>query len=109
MVKQGDIIKINFNPQLGHEQAGYRPAVVVSNNTFNNRASVTLICPISNTKNDYPLHIRLDSRTQTTGAVLCQHVRAVDLSARMYRFVEELPHDLLKQVIDVITAEIEII
>ena len=47
MVKQGDIIKINFNPQAGHEQAGYRPAVVVSNNLFNKITNLTFVCPIT--------------------------------------------------------------
>jgi mRNA interferase MazF len=50
MVKQGDIIKLDFNPQAGHEQAGYRPAVVISNNFFNNKTNLTIVCPITNTK-----------------------------------------------------------
>ena len=42
MVKQGTIIKINFNPQAGHEQAGYRPAVVISNNVFNQKTKLSI-------------------------------------------------------------------
>lgn len=53
MVKQGDIIKINFNPQVGHEQAGYRPAIVVSNNFFNEKTNLTIVCPITNTASDF--------------------------------------------------------
>ena len=62
MVKQGDIIKISFNPQSGHEQAGYRPAVVVSNNYFNNITKLAMVCPITNSPNEFPLHIKLDDR-----------------------------------------------
>ena len=49
MVKQGDIVKLSFNPQKGHEQAGFRPAVVVSNDVFNRNAKLAILCPITNT------------------------------------------------------------
>ncbi len=107
MVKQGDIIKINFNPKEGHEQAGYRPAVVVSNDFFNQRCSMTLLCPITNTNNQYPLHVPLDERTMTTGVVLCEQIRSMDLSARPHHYVERMPEDLLRQIINIIEAEIE--
>lgn len=109
MVKQGDIIKVNFNPQAGHEQAGYRPALVVSNDFFNQKTNLTIVCPITNTNNRFPLHIPLDDRTETTGVVLCEHIKALDLNARSYRVVEQLPRDLLSKVIDVVFAEIEIL
>lgn len=107
MVKQGDIIKINFNPQLGHEQAGFRPAVVVSNDFFNRQLNLAIVCPISNTTYDFPLNIPLDERTKTTGSVLCQHVRTLDLVARQYSFIEKLPKDILIEVIDTIFAELD--
>ncbi len=107
MVKQGDIIKVNLNPQAGHEQAGYRPAVVISNNTFNRIAKMVILCPITNTKNNFPLHIPLDTRTKTTGTILCEHIRAVDLEARPYNFIEKLPEDILENVINIVFAEIE--
>lgn len=107
MVNQGDIIKVNFNPQMGHEQAGYRPAVVVSNNFFNQKTNLTIICPITNTNNRFPLHIPLDDRTQTTGVILCEHVKALDLNARPHSVIEPLPKDILTRVIDVVFSEIE--
>lgn len=108
MVKQGNIIKINFNPQKGHEQAGYRPALVVSNNTFNKVANLVLLCPITNTLSEFPLHIKLDNRTQTTGMILCEQLKALDINARSYKVVEELPKDILEEVINIIFSEIEI-
>lgn len=107
MVKQGDIIKINFNPQSGHEQAGYRPAVVVSNNYFNRMTKLAMLCPITNSSNDFPLHIDLDERTSTTGRIMCQHLRTLDIESRGYTFVERIPEDILQSVIDVIFAELE--
>ncbi len=107
MVNQGTIIKINFNPQSGHEQAGYRPAIVISNNIFNKKAKLAIVCPITNTKNEFPLHIPLDDRTKTTGVILCEHIKALDLSSRAYQFVEKLPQDILEKVIDIVYSEIE--
>ena len=66
MVKQGDIIKVSFNPQMGHEQAGYRPALVVSNDIFQAQTKLAVVCPITNTDNKFPLHVSLDNRTKTT-------------------------------------------
>lgn len=109
MVKQGSIIKINFNPQSGHEQAGYRPGLVVSNDFFNQKTSMTIVCPITNTNNKFPLHVPLDSRTKTTGVVLCEQLKALDVEARGYRFVEMLPGDILENVIDIVFSEIEIL
>ena len=109
MVKQGDIIKVSFDPRSGHEQAGYRPALVVSNNEFIKRTKLAIVCPITNTNNSFPLHVKLDSRTKTTGVVLCEHIRMLDLNARQCKYVEKIPTDLLKNVTDIIAAEVEII
>lgn len=109
MVKQGSIIKINFNPQSGHEQAGYRPGLVVSNDFFNQKTSMTIVCPITNTNNKFPLHVPLDGRTKTTGVVLCEQLKALDVEARGYRFVEMVPGDILENVIDIVFSEIEIL
>ncbi len=109
MVKQGDIIKINFNPSLGHEQAGYRPALVVSNDVFNQKTKLAILCPITNTQNHFPLHIPLDKRTKTTGVILCEHLKSVDLESREHKKVEVIPKDILSQVIHLISCEIEIL
>ncbi len=109
MVKQGNIIIVNFTPQAGHEQAGYRPAVVISNDVFNNKTNMAIVCPITNTDNKFPLHVPLDTRTTTTGVVLCEHVKALDINSRQYHLVESLPLDLLQTVIDIVSAEIEIV
>lgn len=106
MVKQGDIIKVNFTPQCGHEQAGYRPAVVISNHLFNQKSSVIIVCPITNTISDFPLHMALDERTKTTGMVLCNHIKALDLNARGYKLVERMPKDLLHKIVNRIIAQI---
>lgn len=107
MVKQGDIIKLDFDPQSGHEQAGYRPAVVISNDFFNIKTNLTIVCPITNTQRSFPLHVALDNRTETTGTILCEQIKALDLSARQHRVVEKLPDDLLNEVIAIVFSQIE--
>ena len=109
MVRQGDIIKINFSPQSGHEQSGYRPAVVISNDIFNKKAKLAMVCPITNTKNKFPMHISLDGRTKTTGAILCEHVRTLDIESRKCVKIEKLPKDVLEEVINMVCASVELI
>ena len=109
MVEQGDIIKLDFDPQAGHEQAGYRPALVVSNNFFNTKTNMAVVCPITNTQNFFPLHIPLDGRTSTTGVILCEHIKSLDVNNRGYKTIEKIPEDILQKVIDVISSEIEIL
>ena len=109
MVKQGTIIEVNFNPQLGHEQAGYRPAVVVSNEVFNEKTKLVLVCPITSNVKSFPLHVILDSSTRTKGAILCEHVRALDIYSRGFKVIEQLPKDVLEQVLDIIHSELEIL
>lgn len=107
MVEQRDIIMVNFNPQKGHEQAGYRPALIVSNNFFNEKTNLVIACPITNTDNNFPLHVRLDDRTETSGVILCEHMKTLDLKARGFKYVEKLPNDIFSKVVDVLYAQIE--
>jgi mRNA interferase MazF len=102
MVKKGDIVKINFDPAEGYEQSGYRPAIVVSNDLFNTMCSLTIVCPITNTDKNHPFHVRLDKKTQTTGVVLCDQVRVLDLKARNAKFIESVPEDITNEVSDII-------
>ncbi|NLJ59095.1 MAG: type II toxin-antitoxin system PemK/MazF family toxin [Tissierellia bacterium] len=106
MVKQGDIIKLDLDHQAGHEQAGYRPAVVISNDFFNSKVNLTIVCPITNTKRAFPLHIPLDNRTITTGFVSCEHIKALDLNARRYKVIERIPDDLLEEIISTVFSQI---
>lgn len=107
MVRQGDIIKINFTPQSGHEQAGYRPAVVISNDFFNAKTNLAIVCPITNTLRPFPLHVPLDERTETTGVVMCEQIKALDIRARTFRPVERIPDDLLDEVLAIAFSEME--
>ena len=108
VIKQGDIIKFDFNPSLGHEQQGYRPALVVSNEIYNKHTNLLMVVPITNRESDFPLHIHLDGRTQTTGVVMCEQIKAIDKSVRKIRLVESVPRDILTHDIAMIKAEIDL-
>ena len=92
--KQGDIIIMDFNPQKGHEQSGRRPALVLSNDILNHHCSLAFVCPITNTNKKHPFHIELDERMQTTGVILCDQAKMLDIGARNAQFKEECPEDL---------------
>lgn len=104
MVKQGDIILLNFDLQAGHEQNGCRPALVISNNTFNKYSKMFMVCPISHTDKDHPFHILLDDRTKTTGVILCDQTRTLDIQVRNFEFKEYLPDEILNKVINLLTS-----
>ncbi|RJQ40734.1 MAG: type II toxin-antitoxin system PemK/MazF family toxin [Nitrospiraceae bacterium] len=105
--EQGDIIILDFNPQSGHEQKGNRPALVVSNNIFNRRTRIAVVCPITNTERGFPLHVSLDNRTSTTGVVMCEQVKSLDITARNAVFKEKAPLDVVEEVTDVIVGFFE--
>lgn len=105
--EQGDIITMEFDPQAGREQKGKRPALVVSNNTFNSFTKIAMVCPITNTNREFPLHVPLDGRTRTTGVIMCEQVKSLDISARGANIVEKAPQDIVEEVVDILFGFIE--
>jgi len=104
---QGDIILLDFTPQAGHEQRGKRPALVVSNNTFNKFTKTVIVCPITSTIRNIPVQIELDERTKTQGVIMCEQVKCLDANARKAHFLEKLPADMLENVVDMVYSFIE--
>lgn len=102
VAQQGDIVYLDFNPQAGHEQMGRRPALIVSNNTFNRFTKAAIVCPITNTNRGVPIHVPLDERTQTTGVIMCDQVKALDIIKRNVDFVEKAPLDLVEQAVNIV-------
>ena len=106
---QGEIILVNLNPVKGHEQSGYRPALVVSNTDFNNASNLIWICPITNTNRKKPMDIPFKG-TKTTGFILCEHLRAVDLQHRGFNLTGDiLPDETLLQVTDIIQGAVDVL
>ena len=103
-MKQGDIIYIDFDPALGREQTGRRPAVVISQTLYNDKRNLLWVCPISSTVKPLRFLIELDNRTKTQGAIIAAQVRTIDILVRKCHFVESLPKDLLENVLDAVSV-----
>ena len=107
--QQGDIVWVNLEPQAGHEQKGRRPALVISNNTFNNfTRKMAMVLPITNTNKNLPIHIQLNEKTKTTGVILCDQAKVLDLEKRDAEFIEKVPKSILLEAVDIVYSIIEI-
>ena len=89
-LKQGDVVVISFDPQKGHEQAGNRPAVVVSNRIMNDHFSVVFLCPVTHTNRNNPFHYELKDYDFVDGYVLCDQMRSIDVKARTFHRIGAL-------------------
>ena len=102
--KQGDIVMINFNPTKGHEQRGYRPAIVVSNNVFNEHTKMSIVCPISSNIKDFPTHYKLEDSKKILGSVFCEHARSIDYEEREMKYVEKASDNDLISILTLFNA-----
>ena len=104
---QGDIIMMDFDPQKGHEQRGRRPALIVSNNTYNQHCKLSIVCPITSTDIKHAFHVPIDNNAEIAGVILCDQVRSMDVIARNAEYVSFISDDLLDKVIDLVFSFIE--
>jgi len=86
---RGDVVWIQMNPQAGREQAGHRPAFVVSPKAYNGKVGLALMCPITSKEKGYPFEVRVDGRS-THGVILADQVKSLDWQARGARLEERL-------------------
>ena len=107
MVKQGSIILIDFDPQAGHEQKGRRPALVISNELFNKYSEMAILCPITNTNKNHPLHVKLTDKTKISGVILCDQIKTMNIKVRNFKYLETIPDDVLENVLDIVFSLIE--
>ncbi len=100
---KGDLVILSFDPQSGHEQKGRRPALIVSNHSFNKAVGFALACPIANTDRGFPFHVRVDGQ-ELGGFVLTEQLKSVDYRARKIKFVEKANDEVMEQVMGIIGA-----
>ena len=98
--QRGDAIIIDFNPQLGSEQAGRRPAVVLSPGAYNQRVGLAIVCPITNQIKGYPFEVDIPEGTHVTGVILADQAKSLDWRARNARVVGQLPVSTVNDVLD---------
>ena len=80
--RRGDVLWISLNPQAGHEQAGRRPAVVLSPQSYNSKVGLAILCPITSQPKGYPFEVLLPAGLPVAGAILSDQVKSLDWRAR---------------------------
>jgi len=100
----GDIVWVEFGPPLGHEQAGRRPALVVSPRGYNERSSVILVCPITRNAAPWAFKVEILNPGRIKGAVLVDQVRSIDHVARFVRRAEQVSTETMDTVYGVFAA-----
>ena len=78
----GDVVWIDFAPQIGHEQAGRRPAVVLSPRIYNEKAGLAVLCPVTSQVKNYPFEVQLPAGSKIRGAILADQLKSVDWRQR---------------------------
>lgn len=102
--KKGDIVKLSFDPQSGHEQSGWRPGLVISNYTFNKGTGFAVICPITNTDRNYPFHVLLPENYSVTGVVMVEQAKSLDYQKRKAKYISEVSRSFLDNVMSLYDA-----
>lgn len=100
---RGDVVWLDFNPRVGREQSGHRPAIVISPKQFNSLSSLVFVCPITSKIKGFSFEVLLPEEMQIKGVVLIHHLRSVDWKMREIKFIEQAP----TSVIDEICAKLE--
>jgi mRNA interferase MazF len=94
----GDLVWLNFDPQAGHEQAGRRPAVVLSPKLYNQRSGLGLFCPITSQSKGYPFEVVVPDGCGVAGVVLADHVKNSDWRARRASRIGRLPQETVEEI-----------
>ena len=97
--RYGDAVWITLNPQAGHEQAGRRPAVVLSPQNYNSKVGLAILCPITNRTKGYPFEVLLPAGLPVAGAILSDQVKSLDWRVRNAELICTLPDETISEVL----------
>lgn len=103
---RGDVIWLNFSPQRGHEQAGQRPALVLSSKAYNQKTGLMLVCPITSKVKNYPFEVMIELN-KINGVVLADQVKNLDWDERKPKFITKATTDTIQQVQELIKTLLE--
>ncbi|HEV1995388.1 MAG TPA: endoribonuclease MazF [Candidatus Acidoferrum sp.] len=104
----GDLIWLDFTPQTGREQAGRRPAVVLSPRNYNEKTSLAVVCPVTSQVKGYPFEVSLPPGLRIRGAILSDHLKNLDWRQRQAQKAGRIPASVLAQVRDRVAALLQI-
>ena len=97
---RGDLVWLTFDPQTGREQAGRRPALVLSPATYNEKTGLSILCPITSQRKGYPFEVSLPDDSPIKGCILSDHIKSVDWRERKATFIGRVRPELLAQVLN---------
>lgn len=106
--ERGDVVWINLNPQAGHEQAGKRPALVLSPKSYNDKVELALLCPITSQIKEYPFEVEIPTRLKISGVILSDQVKCLDWRRRKAEFICKLPRETTIEVLKKLSTLIKI-
>ena len=98
MPERGDAIWIEFNPQAGHEQAGRRPALVLSPAAYNAKVGLAILCPITSQVKGYPFEVPIRGK-RVDGVVLSDQVKSLDWRVRKAQLIERVSVSVIEEVL----------
>ena len=104
--ERGDIVWLDFNPQLGHEQRGRRPALTLSFKAYNEKIGLALFCPITSKVKGYPFEVEIELK-EIMGCVLSDQIKSLDWRERDIEFIEKIGDKKLEEVIEKIEVIIK--
>jgi mRNA interferase MazF len=96
---RGDIVWLNFSPQTGREQAGRRPALVLSPQAYNEKVGLLIACPITSQVKGYPFEVSIPAGLSIRGVILSDQIKSLDWRRREIEFINRLPASITNQVI----------
>ena len=97
--ERGDLVWLRFDPQMGHEQAGRRPALVISPRAYNGKVGLALFCPVTSRVKGYPFEVRLPPESRVTGVVLADQIKSLDWRARSAERFDRASEEVLGEVL----------
>lgn len=95
---RGDLVWLDFSPQAGHEQAGHRPALVLSPKAYNQATGLALMCPVTSRVRGNPFETSLPAGLKVSGVVLSDHLKNLDWRARNAGFADNAPTGVIAEV-----------
>ena len=101
---RGDVVWLTFNPQTGHEQAGRRPALVLSPEAYNGKVGLAILCPITSQIKGYPFEVLIPDGLKISGVILSDQVKNLDWLARQAEFICKLPAATMNEVLQKVYA-----
>lgn len=97
VLDRGDVVWISMNPQAGHEQAGRRPALVLSPAAYNGKVGLAILCPITGQVKGYPFEVQLPKGLPVEGVILSDQAKSLDWKTREAEFVCRLPTETVHE------------